>query len=271
MLESTGRRALVCFGRRGRRFHGLEVPVRRKTSLGLLRQAAGSDSGKRPRTRLAGPGAALWTRGRIPACRAMASGLQPTDPTPSGGGSRVQATKSTRPACWLRVQTPRARSSVYGFRTRLPREAVSEARGQRVGSHFGGRRTGVQGRQVRRQLAGGRRCSRRVRAPIPRTTGSNLRTTSRKLLRQPTGSDFTDERLGSTGEERDSVWMTAPIPRRTCWTSSEGSHDFQGRDFRRRFAGLGCRIHGCDASTPPDAKIDASLLAESFGFTDDGR
>jgi hypothetical protein len=65
--------------------------------------------------------------------------------------------------------------------------------------------------------------------------------------------------------------MTAPIPRGACWTSLEESHGFHGREVRRRFAGLGFRIHGCDASIPLDARIDASVLAESFGFTGDGR
>jgi len=245
-----------------------DARIHRNTSLGLLRQAqariprtrgsrsseddpstalagVGSDSGKRPRTRLAGSGAAPRTRGPNPACWARASDLWPTDPTPSGGGARFPATTSTRPACWLRAPTPRASSSIPRILDPAPSGVGVRGSGAtswkplRWPTGRGPRTTGPQPACWSRTLQPPGASSESMDNRLESTSDGS------KSASAADGTELTGERLGSTDEGRDSFGMTAPIPRMTCPAPSGEGHRLPGYDVRCRFAGGRCRLHGC--------------------------
>lgn len=246
-LESDGRQALVCFGRRRLRLHGREATLAGHGP----RRCSGSG---RFRVQEVAPNPACRGRSNATNDRSDA-GLPEDDPSwaadgPISLGRRspiFHATTSTRLACQSRASTRRAYTSnpriadpgSFGRRCLWPRP------GRRARGCFGRRRFRVRGRGERCRLAGGDPRIHRDRQSSD-SMDDRLDSTDDEpeAASAAEGSWSTNTRLDSTDDERDSLGMTVPTPRTTTPIPSGKGLGLQGREVQRRFAGGRPRIHG---------------------------
>lgn len=222
----VGRRPFDCFGRHGFRF--------REAAPNPACRVRSCAADERSQPSLLGQGFGSVADG----------------PDSFGRRCLVPATTSTRPACWLRALTPRASSSI----PRIPDPTPSG-----VGVRGSG---ATSWKPLRWPTGRGPRTTGPKPACWPRALqppGASSESMDNRLESTSDGSEsasaadgtkLTDERLGSTVEGRDSFGMTAPIPRMTCPAPSGEGHRLPGCDVRCRFAGGGCRLHGCALRLP---------------------